>query len=326
MRPQLNEFAAKTARILPVAEINGRRWNDDAPSDLPRAVADVMLEVARNVIVPRFTNLVAGEINNKAPGELVTVVDHEAERQLFAGLAALEYGDSMVGEEIAHEQPELLKNMDSGTVWIVDPIDGTRNFVKGREPFGVIVALACDGVVEHGWMLDPISERICYARQGMGSYVNWIQHKSLSGMAAQALSDSFSARRRRPVCGLATQFMTDKQRRKLHDKASRHFEIVEIPRCAAEHYPRLCMGQYDITLFQRTLPWDHAAGSLFLTEAGGRVSRWDGSDYEFHDEQQGILAACNTEMWELAHSVLICDETGLNDASKIISQPDCLST
>ncbi len=52
-----------------------------------------------------------------------------------------------------------------------------------------------------------------------------------------------------------------------------------MPRCAAEQYPRLCLGQTDVAMFRRTLPWDHAPGALLFAEAGGHIARWDGSPY-----------------------------------------------
>ncbi len=55
--------------------------------------------------------------------------------------------------------------------------------------------------------------------------------------------------------------------------------MADIPRCAAEQYPRIVLGVNDLAVFERTLPWDHAPGSLFVNEAGGKVARPDGSPY-----------------------------------------------
>jgi len=76
------------------------------------------------------------------------------------------------------------------------------------------------------------------------------------------------------------------------------FQTVPIPRCAAEQYPRIVLGANDVTLYERTLPWDHAAGVLFLTEAGGRVSRFDGSPYQVGDDRRGLIAAATPALWE----------------------------
>jgi fructose-1,6-bisphosphatase/inositol monophosphatase family enzyme len=68
--------------------------------------------------------------------------------------------------------------------------------------------------------------------------------------------------------------------------------VVDIPRCAAEQYPRLVLGINDVSIFERTMPWDHAAGALFVTEAGGKVVRPDGRTYRVDQiGETGLVAA-----------------------------------
>jgi fructose-1,6-bisphosphatase/inositol monophosphatase family enzyme len=75
--------------------------------------------------------------------------------------------------------------------------------------------------------------------------------------------------------------------------------LVDIPRCAAEQYPRLVLGQNDVSIFERTLPWDHAAGVLFLNEAGGKAARPDGSPYRVDDyARPGMIGAATPALWE----------------------------
>jgi len=80
--------------------------------------------------------------------------------------------------------------------------------------------------------------------------------------------------------------------------------LVDIPRCAAEQYPRLVLGQNDIALFERTLPWDHAAGALFLAESGGRIARPDGSPYIVGDGRKGLLGAASPRLWDESAKIL----------------------
>jgi fructose-1,6-bisphosphatase/inositol monophosphatase family enzyme len=77
-----------------------------------------------------------------------------------------------------------------------------------------------------------------------------------------------------------------------------HYAVVDIPRCAAEQYPRLVLGQNDVSIFERTLAWDHAAGVLFLNEAGGKAARADGSAYRVDDARKGLLGAATPELWD----------------------------
>ena len=75
--------------------------------------------------------------------------------------------------------------------------------------------------------------------------------------------------------------------------------------CAGVEYPLVVEGAQDFALFRRTLPWDHAAGSLILREAGGEVRRWDGSNYEPGIAGEGILAATNPAIWEKVAKALL---------------------
>jgi fructose-1,6-bisphosphatase/inositol monophosphatase family enzyme len=98
--------------------------------------------------------------------------------------------------------------------------------------------------------------------------------------------------------------MDSESRERLFAAAAPTFDLAPIPRCAAEHYPRLCLGEYDIALFQRTLPWDHAAGILFLIEAGGCASRWDGKEYHPCDGGTGLIASATFDGLEQALTIL----------------------
>src|SRR5262249_31532208 len=108
----------------------------------PAAVIALMREVAATHILPRFRKLAAHEIHEKAPGNLVTIADLEAERALTPALTALIPGSLVVGEEAVAHDPAILDRLaGDDPVWVVDPVDGTQNFTKAVPCFAVIVAL-----------------------------------------------------------------------------------------------------------------------------------------------------------------------------------------
>ena len=90
----------------------------------------------------------------------------------------------------------------------------------------------------------------------------------------------------------------------LEERASGKLEIVAIPRCAGEQYPRLALGENDISLYERVLPWDHAPGALFLSEAGGNTARPDGAPFSPTDRRPGLLSAATPQLWEHAAEIL----------------------
>jgi len=268
----------------------------DLATALDSDVQILMRQVAEQAIMPHFRQLRDGDAKEKTPGEWGTVADHQAEEMLTEHLTELLPGSRVVGEEACAADPGVLERLDEGLVWVVDPLDGTAHFAAGREPFGTMVALAADGETLGGWIYNPVQQMGYRAVLGTGSFA-----VDANGSARRLKTEDPAGR---PIAGLATQFMTPELREATLAAAEGVFELQPIPRCAAEHYPRLCRNENHIALFQRTLPWDHAAGALLLAEAGGHVARWDGKPYRFHDGGLGILAASSRGLWDRAAEVL----------------------
>ncbi|MFC3441548.1 MULTISPECIES: inositol monophosphatase family protein [Sphingobium] len=98
--------------------------------------------------------------------------------------------------------------------------------------------------------------------------------------------------------------MAPAQRGAIHAEAARLFDLEPIPRCAAESYARLVLGRNDAALFQRILPWDHAAGILFLSEAGGVATHWDGKPFRVGSPSPGVLLAHSAQTHALMSNAL----------------------
>lgn len=262
------------------------------PIELHEPVIALMRDVARDVIMPRYQNLRAHEISEKAADDLVTIADKESEVRLADGLINILPEAGVIGEEACAADPAILERAGKGLNWIVDPIDGTGNFAAGRPPFGIMIALADEGATLAGWILDPLTGRLCHAILGAGSHID--------GERVQARESDDAL----PVAALAVYFMTPEERADIQRRAEGNFSLADIPRCAAEQYPRLVLGQNDVSVFARTLPWDHAAGTLFLNEAGGCCQRLDGSPYMVGDLRRGLLGASSPRLWNVAADTL----------------------
>ncbi len=255
-------------------------------------VASLMRAVSADVIMPRYRNLADHEVMEKAADDLVTIADQQSEEKLSEGLAKLLPEARIIGEEACAADPSLLNGICDGLVWIIDPIDGTGNFAAGRAPFGVLIALVDAGNVLSGWIYDPIANRLCHAERGKGA--------TIDGEPVRARE----SRAPLPIAGLSTLFVDEAVRADLEARAEGALQMVPIPRCAAEQYPRIALGGNDFALFNRTLPWDHAAGVLFLSEAGGKVSRADGSPYQLDQDWGEMIAAASPAMWDRAAKIL----------------------
>ena len=246
-----------------------------------------MQDAATRAILPRYQSLAAHEVNDKAADDVVTVADHESEEILAGHLARLLPEAAIVGEEAAHADPSLLSKLGDALCWIVDPLDGTNNFAKGKPPFGILVALSEAGDTVAGWIFDPLTGRFCHAARGKGAYISEDRVNARSSGANPA------------IAAISLVFADPARREALRTHIAPHYTLVDIPRCAAEQYPRLVLGQNDISIFERTHAWDHAAGVLFLNEAGGKAARPDGSPYRVDEaDRPGLLGAASPALWD----------------------------
>ncbi|MEN7536319.1 inositol monophosphatase family protein [Aurantiacibacter flavus] len=250
------------------------------------AVEELLREVTERAILPRFRNLAEGEVEDKGGNDPVTIADKQSEEMLAEGLARIVPGLAVVGEEAAHADPQVPKGL-KGDCWIIDPIDGTRNFAAGKPPFGILLAMASGGEAHTGWIYDCLSGRLCVAHKGKGAFVN--------GERVEARATGESP----PVAAISLLFMDEAKRTAMTEHIAPHYSLVDIPYCAAEQYPRLALGTNDVSIFERTLAWDHAAGVLWLNEAGGKAARPDGSAYRVDEwERKGLIGAASPALWD----------------------------
>ena len=255
-------------------------------SVLDREVLALMRRVTDDVILPRYRNLGADDIEDKGGNDPVTIADRESEAALAEGLAKLAQGLRIVGEEAAFADKSILDNL-AGDCWIIDPIDGTRNFAKGQPPFGIIIARCAGGEAQSGWIFDCLSGRFCAAHRNSGAFID--------GERVQSAPTGDDP----PIAAISLVFASEERRDYLCDHVTPHYRLVDIPYCAAEQYPRLALGTNDVSIFERTLAWDHAAGVLWLNEAGGKAARPDGTPYRVDEVgRTGLLAAATSPLWD----------------------------
>lgn len=253
---------------------------------LDAEILALMRRVTEQAILPRYRNLAAGEVEDKGGNDPVTIADREAEVLLREGLAGIDGSLAFVGEEAAHADPSILDRLD-GPCWIVDPVDGTRNFANGNPPFGVIIARAEGGMAQSGWLYDCLTGRFCAAHRGTGATIDGER------VVARATGST------PPIAAISLIFMDEDRRQATKRNLLPYYELADIPYCAAEQYPRLALGMNDLSIFERTLPWDHVAGVLWLEEAGGKAARPDGTAYRVDDwDRKGLLGAASPALWD----------------------------
>ena len=261
-----------------------------------RAAGEILREAAAEFIAPRFERLGEYDVSEKAPGEVVTIADQEAEAFITRRLHELAPGVPVVGEEAVSADPRLLDALGSGdTAWLVDPLDGTANYARGDHHWAVMAALVHHGETVASAIYRHADQGLYLAERGSGA---WRNGERLATIPYD-----------RPEPGtlrgaVLTRFLTDDERETMLPRLTSFREITPGFHCAGYEYPAIVEGEEDFALFQRTLPWDHAPGILLLTEAGGTALHPDGTPYRPGVARRGLLLASSPAVWECAREVL----------------------
>jgi myo-inositol-1(or 4)-monophosphatase len=217
------------------------------------------------------------EVKEKGTLGLVTNVDVEAEKVAMKVLRKAEPNFGFLTEETnAHG----VQRASQDGLWIVDPLDGTTNFVHGFPMFCVTVAAEIDGEVIAGVTYHPILNELYTAVKGKGAYVNKVR---LQVSKTKLLKNSL----------LATGFAYSKSdilknEMSSFEKASRAARAVRRPGSAALDLAYTARGVFDGFWERHLSAWDVAAGSLLVTEAGGKVTTFSGKKFDTHGPE--ILA------------------------------------
>src|SRR5450631_2137824 len=213
------------------------------------------------------------QVNTKAPNDFVTEVDHAAEASIIDTLLAAYPGHGILAEESGSARGAK----DSDYVWIIDPLDGTTNFIHGLPTYAVSIALAYRDQIQQAVVYDPTRNDLFFASKGRGAFLN---DKRLRVSKRTRLAD----------CLIGTGFPFRKG-----DNFKRYLQMFEVvmQSCAGLRRPGsaaldLChvAAGYTDGFFETGLsPWDIAAGALLVTEAGGLIGNFTGeADYLYQRE------------------------------------------
>ncbi|HVY29171.1 MAG TPA: inositol monophosphatase family protein [Polyangiaceae bacterium] len=253
-------------------------------------LGQVLREVAQREIAPRFRQLAPSDVSHKPsvddPTDVVTAADRAAEAELTLRLPELVRGSSVVGEEAVAADPSVLERLRGASpVWVVDPLDGTRNFAAGHGPFGTMVALVERGELLASGIYMTEGDRMFLAERGLGTYFNG-QRITPRGAASGELSGTLSVR-----------YMPEEIAATLTARIAGHHQVPAVI-CAAHEYTEIALGRKDYVHYYRLLPWDHAPGALIVREAGGVVRHPDGRDYGIFDKSESTILAPDEPTWQ----------------------------
>nr|WP_069812961.1 inositol monophosphatase family protein [Streptomyces sp. TP-A0874] len=262
-------------------------------AELLSAVDQALREAVAAEVMPRFRALAAHEVREKSgPHDLVTVADQEAERRLTASLPGLLPGSVVVGEEAVAADPDVLDALHgSAPVWVLDPVDGTRQFVAGDPGFATLLALVQHGETLASWTYAPALGLMAVAMRGRGARLNG--EPLLSGSPdpetvleiATSHPDFYSLEEDRSFARLIVDGVAPRP-------------------CgsAGLEYLHVAQGELGAVAFGWEYPWDHAAGLLLVDEAGGASGTLTGERFRITGGNALPFTAARDEA--TAHRVL----------------------
>ena len=235
---------------------------------LRSALLNVMVAAARKAargLKRDFGEIEHLQVSLKGPANFVTAADRRAEEVLRAELAKARPGYGFLGEEGGRQE-----GSDTTHCWVVDPLDGTTNFLHGIPQFAISIALEREGTIVAGLIYNPINEELFIGERGKGAFLN---DQRLRVAARRRLSDSVIA------CGLPHLGRGDlAQFRK--EFAAVQEKVAGLRRFGAATLDLawVAAGRLDAYWERNLSPWDMAAGLLMVREAGGFATDLDGRD------------------------------------------------
>ena len=227
------------------------------------------------------------KIRHKGEIDIVTETDLECEELIVSRIRGKFPADGILTEE-----QDTVKSA-SGRRWIIDPLDGTTNF-SHRFPFcAVSISLEIDGEIKYGVVYAPILDELFLAEKGKGAFLN---EKKIQVSKTDKISN----------CLVATGFPYDRwQKADFYIKEflafTKRTQGVRRAGAAAIDLCYVACGRLDGFFERKLKPWDVAAGNLIIKEAGGKITQFDGADWQIteqtilasngiiHDEMIGIL-------------------------------------
>jgi len=233
---------------------------------------------AGRIITRASLDLDAVKVMRKSRNDFVTEVDRAAEDVIVKTLLGAYPDHAILGEESGHTPGRQAKEpRESEHIWIIDPLDGTTNFIHGLPQYCVSIALMQRDIVTHAVIYDPNRDELFTASKGRGAYLNdrRMRVAPRERLDEALIGTGFPFRKLESLDRYVAMF------RAVSEKAAG----LRRPGAAALDLAYVASGRYDAFFEIGLMPWDVAAGSLLVTEAGGLVGDLQGnSDYLFAEQ------------------------------------------
>ncbi|MDB4837881.1 inositol monophosphatase [Marinomonas sp.] len=264
---------------------------------------DIARRAGREIVMPNFRQLDQADVETKSSiSDLVTVADTACEIFITEQIQYHFPSWEVVGEEATAQDASITNRIQhADTCVIIDPIDGTWNYAHGIPDFGIILAVVEKGITQFGLLYDPVNDDWIFSNRTEGTFfqrTSLAEQHTLATPAQAPLSLKITPKKELgSLAGIMSIHSYSGEKKKHFALQATHFaRINNLPSCPA--YRQLSLGHFDFSLTYKMLPWDHAAGVLIYTEAGGVCRPLSGEEYQPSMLQGEMLATQSEELWQ----------------------------
>ena len=228
-------------------------------------VLEKICDKVSKVIIRDFGEVEKLQVSRKGPGDFVTKTDKKVEKIVIEELEKARPKYGFIAEESGERKNESEFN------WVIDPIDGTSNFMHGIPHFAISIALEKNGEVISGIVCDPIKNETFYSEKGRGAYLN---NRRIRVSSRKSLDEVIGLYGCPPMLKIDGNKFFDQIK-----KASSQIHKLRNYGSAALDFAYVAAGRADFAWYDHLNYWDYAAGKIILLEAGGTITDFAGKSF-----------------------------------------------
>lgn len=263
-------------------------------------ISDLLVKVNELIILKYYKNLSSKHINTKSSDDdYVSIADKESEIYIVKNLIGFLNINQYIGEETSYINKDDYKSFEKNALyWVIDPIDGTKNYINGKNEFCSMISLVFNSIPIASFVYYPLKNLLVYAFKGFGAYSLEIKTKKIIQLRIQ--QNSFD----NIVGSGGTKGIQEPLRQKVLQNLRKYTNRLFIGSAGIEAI-MLASNETQFVFHGRVTPWDHSPLDLIIKESGGCVYMLN-DKAEFNIFSRGpILAASNDQIWENIRSLAL---------------------
>ena len=263
-------------------------------------IKNLLIEVNNEIILPYFNNLNCDHVTTKtSDDDFVSIADKKSEEFISKKLNGFLKIKNFIGEEDSFkDKKKYVSLLNKPLLWVVDPIDGTKNYINGKESFCSMISLVNHSIPIAAFIFDPLKKNFVYAFKGFGAYsIDLKKNEECRLFINSSKSDKI-------LGSGGTKGIPEPHRKIILNNLRENTQRLFIGSAGIETI-MLVRNEIQFIFHGRVTPWDHSPVDLIIKEAGGSVYMAKNKE-EFNIKSIGpILASSSIDIWEKVREIII---------------------